>query len=126
MALLATKGLSAAAPILEDYGLSCENDMSLLDEDDLMTLCSKLKQFPSKLLRKWVQGLADEHGGAAGEQEGLGDGKIDRDVRIIAPNSCPPESVFSMFNATFGEDQSRSFGDYLVPAMQSQYNKRNL
>jgi hypothetical protein len=55
MALLATKGLSAAAPILEDYGLSCENDMSLLDEDDLMTWCSKLKQFPSKLLRKWVQ-----------------------------------------------------------------------
>ncbi len=56
-ALLVTKGLSAAAPILEDYGLSCD-DMSLLDEDDLMTLCSKLKQFPSKLLRKWVQGLA--------------------------------------------------------------------
>ena len=44
-ALLVTKGLSAAAPILEDYGLSCENDMSLLDEDDLMTLCSKLSSF---------------------------------------------------------------------------------
>ena len=68
----------------------------------------------------------EAHGGAAGEQEGSGDGKIDKDVRIIAPNSCPPESVFSMFNATFGEDQSRSFGDYLEPAMQSQYNKRNL
>lgn len=64
-ALLVTKGLSAAAPILEDYGLSCENDMSLLDEDDLMTLCSKLKQFPSKLLRKWVQGLAYEQRDAA-------------------------------------------------------------
>jgi hypothetical protein len=65
-ALLATKGLSAAAPILEDYGLSCENDMSLLDQDDLMTLCStELKQFPSKLLRKWVQGLVDEQRAAA-------------------------------------------------------------
>jgi len=64
-ALLVTKGLSAAAPILEDYGLSCENDMSLLDEDDLMTLCSKLKQFSSKLLRKWVQGLAYEQRDAA-------------------------------------------------------------
>jgi hypothetical protein len=64
-ALLATKGLSTAAPILEDYGLSCENDMSILDEDDLMTLCSKLKQFPSKLLCKWVQGLANEQRAAA-------------------------------------------------------------
>jgi hypothetical protein len=64
-ALLATKVLSEAAPILEDYGLSCENDLSLLDQDDLMTLCSKLKQFPSKLLRKWVQGLADEQKAAA-------------------------------------------------------------
>ena len=41
-------------------------------------------------------------------------------------NSCPPERVFSMFNATFGEDQSTSFGGYLELAMQSQYNERNL
>ena len=43
-----------------------------------------------------------------------------------APNSCPPERLFSMFNATFGEDQKSAFGDYLELAMQSQYNKRNL
>ncbi len=43
-----------------------------------------------------------------------------------APNSCPPERLFSMFNATFGEDQRRAFGDYLELAMQSQYNRRNL
>ena len=43
-----------------------------------------------------------------------------------APTSCPPERLFSMFNATFGEDQRRAFGDYLELAMQSQYNKRNL
>ena len=43
-----------------------------------------------------------------------------------APNSCPPERLFSMFNATFGEDQKSSFGDYLELAMQSQYNKRNV
>ena len=41
--VLDTKGLSAAAPILEEYGLSCESDMSLVDEDDLVVLCSKLK-----------------------------------------------------------------------------------
>ena len=182
--VLYTKGLSAAATILEEYGLSCESDMSLVDEDDLVVLCSKLKPFQSKLLRKWVQGLgaeqraaafmkdasaaknhstsppledkgeededeggedadADEdedsdeedkevHGGAAGEQ-GAGDGKSDEEFSFVlralltnAPNSCPPERLFSMFNATFGEDQRSAFGDYLELAMQSQYNKRNL
>ena len=49
-----------------------------------------------------------------------------RAVLTNAPNSCPPERLFSMFNATFGEDQQRSFGDYLELAMQSQYNKRNV
>jgi hypothetical protein len=34
--------------------------MSLVDEEDLVELCSKLKQFQSKLLRKWVQGLGAE------------------------------------------------------------------
>ena len=49
-----------------------------------------------------------------------------RAVLTNAPNSCPPERLFSMFNATFGEDQKSSFGDYLELAMQSQYNKRNV
>jgi len=49
-----------------------------------------------------------------------------RAVLTNAPNSCPPERLFSKFNATFGEDQQRSFGDYLELAMQSQYNKRNV
>jgi hypothetical protein len=61
----AFRGGTYAQPILEEYGLSCENDMSLLDEDDLMVLCSKLKPFPSKVLRKWVQGLAAEQRAAA-------------------------------------------------------------
>jgi hypothetical protein len=63
--VLDTKGLSTAAPILEEYGLSCEIDMSLVDEEDLVVLCSKLKQFQSKLLRKWVQGLVTEQRAAA-------------------------------------------------------------
>jgi len=63
--VLYTKGLSAAATILEEYGLSCESDMSLVDEDDLVVLCSKLKPFQSKLLRKWVQGLGVEQRAAA-------------------------------------------------------------
>ena len=49
-----------------------------------------------------------------------------RAVLTNAPNSCPPERLFSMFNATFGEDQQSSFGDYLELAMQFQYNKRNV
>jgi hypothetical protein len=39
--------------------------MSLVDEDDLVVLCSKLKPFQSKLLRKWVQGLGAEQRAAA-------------------------------------------------------------
>jgi hypothetical protein len=63
--VLDTKGLSAAATLLEEYGLSCESDMSLVDEDDLLTLCSKFKPFQSKLLSKWVQGLVAEQRAAA-------------------------------------------------------------
>jgi len=36
--LLKLKGLSAVASVLEEYGLSCEADMSLLDETDLGAL----------------------------------------------------------------------------------------
>jgi hypothetical protein len=36
--VLDTQGLSAAATILEEYGLSCESDMSLVDEEDLAVL----------------------------------------------------------------------------------------
>jgi hypothetical protein len=49
-----------------------------------------------------------------------------RSLLTNAPNSCPPEHAFSMFNATFGEDQKNSFGDYLEMSMQSHYNKHNL
>jgi hypothetical protein len=49
--LLASKGLSGAAPVLEEYGLSCENDVSLLVQEDLISLGSKLKQFHSRILR---------------------------------------------------------------------------
>ena len=58
--LLASKGLSGAASVLEGYGLSCENDLSLLVQEDLNTLSSQLKQFHSRILRIWVQGLAVE------------------------------------------------------------------
>jgi len=56
--LLEHKGLAAAASVLEEYGLSCEADVSRLDEEDLGALTSKLKPLQSNLLRKWVQGLA--------------------------------------------------------------------
>ena len=57
---MASKGLSGAAPVLEGYGLSCEHDLSLLVQEDLNTLSSQLKQFHSRILRTWVQGLAVE------------------------------------------------------------------
>ena len=36
--LLASKGISGDASVLEEYGLSCENDMSLLVQEDLNAL----------------------------------------------------------------------------------------
>jgi hypothetical protein len=98
--VLDTKGLSTAATLLEEYGLSCESDMSLVDEDDLLTLCSKLKPFQSKLLRKWVQGLVAEQRAAAFMKDasdaknhstsprGAEDGKSDEDVCIIGQQSA--------------------------------------
>jgi hypothetical protein len=63
--LMASKGLSGAAPVLEGYGLSCEHDLSLLVlvQEDLNALSSQLTPFHSRILRTWVQGLAaaDQH-----------------------------------------------------------------
>ena len=56
--LLERKGLAAAASVLEEYGLSCEADVSHLAEEDLGALSSKMKPLQSRLLRKWVEGLA--------------------------------------------------------------------
>ncbi len=36
--LLARKGLSGDAPVLDQYGLSCENDIPLLVQEDLIAL----------------------------------------------------------------------------------------
>ena len=58
--LMASKGLSGAAPVLEGYGLSCEHDLSLLVQEDLNTLSNQLTPFHSRILRTWVQGLTAE------------------------------------------------------------------
>ena len=41
-------------------------------------------------------------------------------------SSCPLERLFSMFNATFGEDQRRAFGDYLELAEKTVSVMQNL
>ena len=50
--LLERKGLSTVAGVLEEYGLSCEADVSRLDETDLGALSSKLKQLQINLLSR--------------------------------------------------------------------------
>jgi hypothetical protein len=55
--LMASKGLSGAAPVLEGFGLSCEHDLSLLVQEDLNALSSQLTPFHSRILRTWFQGL---------------------------------------------------------------------
>ena len=49
-----------------------------------------------------------------------------RVVLTNSPNSCPPERHFSLFNATYDDDQKRSHADYIELSMQSQFNKRDL
>jgi hypothetical protein len=47
-------------------------------------------------------------------------------VLTNSPNSCPLESLFSIFNSTYNDDQKRSHTDYIELSMQSQFNKRAL
>jgi hypothetical protein len=49
-----------------------------------------------------------------------------RAVLTNSPNSCPPERLFSLFNATYNDDQKSSYTDYIELSMQSQFNKRGL
>ena len=49
-----------------------------------------------------------------------------RAVLTNSPNSCPPERLFSIFNATYDDDQKKSHADYIELSMQSQFNKRGL
>ena len=51
------KGVFRDAPVLDQYGLSCENDMSLLVQEDLIALGRKITQFHSRIPRTWVHGL---------------------------------------------------------------------
>jgi hypothetical protein len=36
-----------------------------------------------------------------------------RAVLTNSPNSCPPERLFSLFNATYNDDQKSSYTDYI-------------
>jgi hypothetical protein len=38
-------------------------------------------------------------------------------VLTNSPNSCPPERLFSIFNATYNDDQKRSHTDYIQLSM---------
>ncbi len=47
-----------------------------------------------------------------------------RAVLTNSPNSCPPERLFSIFNATYNDDQKSSYTDYIE--LLSQFNKPDL
>ena len=49
-----------------------------------------------------------------------------RAVLTNSPNSCPPECLFSIFNATYDDDQKSLYADYIQLSIQSQFNKRGL
>ena len=47
-----------------------------------------------------------------------------RAVLANAPNSIPPERVFSILNDTFEDDMDRSHADYIELSLQLQFNNR--
>ena len=42
-----------------------------------------------------------------------------------APNSCPPERVFSILNDSFDADQKHALADYMQFSLMAQYNNRD-
>jgi hypothetical protein len=49
-----------------------------------------------------------------------------RAVLTNSPNSCPPERLFSMFNATYNDNQKSSYTDFIELSMQAQFDNRTL
>ena len=48
-----------------------------------------------------------------------------RAVLSNAPNSIPPERVFSILNDTFEDDMDNSLADYIELSLQLQFNLRS-
>jgi len=48
-----------------------------------------------------------------------------RAVLANAPNSIPPERVFSILNDTFDDDQDKALADYIELSLQKQFNARS-
>ena len=48
-----------------------------------------------------------------------------RAVLANAPNSIPPERVFSVLNDTFNDDMANSLADYIELSLQLQFNSRS-
>ena len=85
----------STSPPLEDRGDEDEEEEENRDED---------KDEDADAAEDSDEEDEEAHGGAAGEQ-GAGDGKSDEEFSFVlralltnAPNSCPPERLFSMFN----------------------------
>jgi len=47
-------------------------------------------------------------------------------LSVLEKNGLGPESLFSLFNATYNDDQKSSYTDYIELSIQSQFNKRVL
>ena len=48
-----------------------------------------------------------------------------RAILANAPNSIPPERVFSILNDTFDDDQASALADYIELSLQKQFNARS-
>ena len=48
-----------------------------------------------------------------------------RAVLANAPNSIPPERVFSILNDTFDDNQDNAYAEYIELSLQLQFNERS-
>ena len=58
--MLEKNGLRPAAEILEHYGIDCETDLSMLDQDDFSKLASRgMKPLHVKKLERWCEAVRE-------------------------------------------------------------------
>ena len=147
LTVLEKNGLGPAAAIFENYGIDSETDLLVLDPDDFSKLASRgLKPLYAKKLERWCGAVRERAENMLPSSLNTpassallssdwwksncatlsGFTYVLREVLTNSPNSFPSQRLFSLFNATYNDDQKKSHADYIELSIQSQFNKRDL
>ncbi len=144
--MLEKNGLGPAAAILDNYGIDSESDIDGLkifkfyDHPEIRTEIQVMKTEVMKYqaLAGSIKSFEERKDSKGKDDFDLSDwwksncatlpgfAYVLRAVLTNLPNSCPTEHLFSIFNATYDDDQKSSYADYIELSIQSQFNKRGL